>query len=120
MKKKMIKAYVRTFMVGDVIKALKKAGAPRISAIDVEEMEDEVDYEKFKISAELESIYTTMSKIELVCFGNDSIKKAVKIIRDEAETGRKGDGIIIISPVEEAYSIRTGEPLKGNTLKYRE
>jgi nitrogen regulatory protein PII len=39
---KLIKAYIRTFMVDDVICALKQIGAPRLTAIDVRALGDEV------------------------------------------------------------------------------
>ena len=41
---------------------------------------------------------------------------AIKAIIDAAGTGEVGDGKIFVSPVEEAYRIRTGEK-GGDTLK---
>jgi nitrogen regulatory protein PII 1 len=35
--------------------------------------------------------------------------KAVSIIKDTAHTGNFGDGKIFISPVDAAYTVRTGE-----------
>ena len=37
-------------------------------------------------------------------------KKVVKILRDAAHTGKIGDGKIFVTPVEMAYTIRTGLP----------
>lgn len=37
-------------------------------------------------------------------------KKVVKILRDAALTGKIGDGKIFVTPVEAAYTIRTGLP----------
>jgi len=115
---KLVKAYVRTFMADDVISALKELKAPRFSAIDVKGLGDEVDPSQFEISAELGSTYTTMVKIELAC-SDEQVKKIKEAIMKHARTGYKGDGLITISPVEEAVSIRTGKnevfPLKKNS-----
>lgn len=105
---KLIKAYVRTFMADDVIHALKEIGAPRLTAIDVRALGDEIAPEQLDISAELGSTYTTMVKLELVC-NERCVKKAIKVIQEKARTGRKGDGIIVVSPIEEFINIRTGE-----------
>ncbi len=106
---KLVKAYVRTFMADEVVNALKELKAPRISAIDVKAPGDEIDPQKLEISTELGSTYTTMVKIELVC--TDHCAERVKeTILKHARTGYKGDGLIAISPVEEAISIRTGKP----------
>lgn len=105
---KLIKAYVRTFMVDKVVDALKELKAPRISAIDVKALGDEINPDHLEISAELGSTYTTMVKIELIC--TDECAERVKgTILKHARTGYKGDGLITISPVEEAISIRTGK-----------
>ena len=37
------------------------------------------------------------------------LENAVKIIEDTARTGNIGDGKIFVTPVEEAYTIRTGQ-----------
>ena len=40
---------------------------------------------------------------------NDDADKVVKIIQDKAKTGFIGDGKIFVSPVDAAYTVRTGE-----------
>jgi len=105
---KLVKAYIRTFMAEDVINALKDLKAPRITAIDVKALGDEIDPNDIKISAELSSTYTTMVKIEIICT-DDCVKRVRETILKYARSGYKGDGLIAISPVEEAISIRTGK-----------
>ncbi len=109
---KLIKAYVRTFMVDNVIHALKEMGAPRLTAIDVRAVGDEIAPEQLNISTELGSTYTNMVKLELVCT-EKCTEEAIEIIQKKARTGRKGDGIIIVSPIEEVIRIRTGERGEG-------
>jgi len=111
---KLLTAYVRTFMADRVINALKELNAPRISAINVKALGDEIDPNELEISADLGSTYTTMVKIELIC--TDECMKIVKeTILKHARTGYKGDGLITISRVDEAVSIRTG---KNETLSF--
>lgn len=105
---KLVKAYVRTFMADGVINALKELKAPRMSAIDVKALGDEIQADQLEISAELGSTYTTMVKIELVCT-DECVERVKETILKVARTGYKGDGLIAISPVEEAISIRTGK-----------
>ncbi len=105
---KLIKAYVRTFMVHKVIEALRDMGAPRLTAIDVRALGDEVAPEKIELSGEYGSTYTTMVKLELVCT-EECADKATKAILKTAKTGYKGDGIIVVTPIEEVIKIRTGE-----------
>uniref|UniRef100_A9A8M8 Nitrogen regulatory protein P-II n=1 Tax=Methanococcus maripaludis (strain C6 / ATCC BAA-1332) TaxID=444158 RepID=A9A8M8_METM6 len=47
-------------------------------------------------------------KIEMVVDDKD-IEEIITIIRENAETGKPGDGKIFIIPVEDAVRIRTGE-----------
>lgn len=49
-----------------------------------------------------------MAKIEIV-YRDEEVDKIVKVIKENAHTGRKGDGIIFVSPVQEAFHIRTGK-----------
>jgi len=105
---KLIKAYIRKFMADKVLNALKELKAPRLSAIDVKALGDEIPPEELEISAELGSTYTTMVKIELIC-SDDCVERVKETILKYARTGYKGDGLIAISPVEEALSIRTGK-----------
>ena len=47
-------------------------------------------------------------KIEIVVPA-DLVEKTVAVIRQQANTGKIGDGKIFIYPVEQAMRIRTGE-----------
>lgn len=105
---KLIKAYIRTYMADKVIHTLKKINAPRLTAIDIRGMGDEVDPEHLEVSAQHAGTYTKMVKLELVC-KNREVQELVNLIRKNAKTGYRGDGIIVISPVENVISIRTGE-----------
>jgi nitrogen regulatory protein PII 1 len=54
--------------------------------------------------------YDELPKILIMMVVNtEDVDKVVKIIQDKARTGFIGDGKIFVSPVEAAYTIRTGE-----------
>ncbi len=108
---KLIKAYVRTFMADKVISALNEIETPRISAIDVKALGDEVHEGQLEISPELSSNYTTMVKIEIIS-PEECVEEIKETILRNARKGHKGDGIIAVSPVDEAINIRTGDPKK--------
>lgn len=105
---KLIKAYIRTYVADRVIHALEEIGAPRLTAIDIRALGDEINPKHLEISSKHVGTYTKMVKLEIVCAAKD-VEKTVETILKNARTGYKGDGIIIISPVEEVINIRTGK-----------
>jgi nitrogen regulatory protein P-II 1 len=105
---KLIKAYVRVIMVDEVISALEKIKAPRLTAIDIRALGKEIDPKDFKLSMKYGTTYTPMVKLEIIC-PDKRVEEIVKVIQEKARTGRKGDGIIAISSIEEVIRIRTGE-----------
>jgi len=48
------------------------------------------------------------TKVELLVRDQD-VKRVVSIITEQARTGNVGDGLIYITPVEDAIRVRTGE-----------
>ncbi len=108
---KLIKAYIRTYMSDKVIHALEEIGAPRLTAIDIRALGDEINPEHLEISSEHAGTYTTMVKLEIVC-GEKDVNRITRTILEEARTGYRGDGIIIVSPVQKLTNIRTGKTEK--------
>jgi nitrogen regulatory protein PII 1 len=77
---KMVRAFIRPEKEQEVVLALEGAGFPSLTKVPV--------------------------------FGRGKQKgldKVMKVIQDKARTGFIGDGKIFISPVENAYTVRTGE-----------
>jgi nitrogen regulatory protein P-II 1 len=105
---KELKAYIRVSNIDGVIRALKGAGAANMSIIHVQAVGKEIDPKDFKLSLELVSGYAEVAKLELVCTDADALKY-VEVIRENAYTGRPGDGIIFVTRVEDAVKVRTGE-----------
>jgi nitrogen regulatory protein PII 1 len=56
-----------------------------------------------------EMVYDNLSKTMLMIVVDDEkLETAVDVIEKTARTGKIGDGKIFVTPVEEAYTIRTG------------
>lgn len=111
---KLVKAYIRTYFVYDVVHALESIGVPRVSVFNIAELGKDIDKEDKNISSEF-GIYEPMAKLELIVW-DSKVDAAVDTILGKARTGRqgeKGDGIIAISPVDEVISVRTGEKGAG-------
>ncbi len=101
---KLVKAIVRPEKVDDVVDALSEAGFPAFTKIDV------VGRGKQGGLKVGEYIYDELPKTLLLIAVNDNdVKKVVDVIKSSAYTGNYGDGKIFIQPIEEAYTIRTGE-----------
>jgi len=101
---KLIKAIVRPEKVDDVVDALKNAGYPSFTKIDV------VGRGKQGGITVGDIIYDELPKtMLLIAVNDDEVDEVVEIIKTSAYTGNFGDGKIFIQPIEEAYTIRTCE-----------
>ncbi len=105
---KEIKAFVRVYKVDRIIEALQNLGITDFTVGDVmgvgKHLEDLTDAE---YSMEIIKKYSKISKLELVCRA-DKVQEIIAVLRKEAYTGMKGDGIIYVTPVETVVKIRTG------------
>jgi nitrogen regulatory protein PII 1 len=100
---KMIRAVVRPEMVDKVADAMEAAGFVALTKLDV------FGRGKQKGIKVGEMVYDTLSKTMLMIVVDDEkLEEAVAVIEESARTGKIGDGKIFVTPVEEAYTIRTG------------
>ncbi len=106
---KLIKAYIRTNMIDKVVHALEGAGFTDMTVIDVRAIWQGIDSKDLEYSMELAERYMNVAKLEIV-LNEDRVEEAKEIILKFARTGRKGDGLVYISQVDEAIHIRTGKP----------
>ncbi len=106
---KEIKAYIRCSAVERVIQALHKIGAENLTVIDVMALgKTMIDPDHYKYSIECVEKYSDVAKIEIICADEDA-DRIVEVMRSEAYSGERGDGVIFISEVSRAVKIRTGE-----------
>ncbi|HXF60853.1 MAG TPA: P-II family nitrogen regulator [Caldilineaceae bacterium] len=102
-----IKAYLRINMLTKVIRGLEDAGFTDMTVIDVKAIRHGLRDEDLDYSVELAERYMNVAKLDMVVRDAD-LEQVLKIIQETARTGRRGDGLIYVSPVEEAVHIRTG------------
>jgi nitrogen regulatory protein P-II 1 len=106
---KELKAYIRERRLTEVVRALRTAGATAITVVKTVPMGAEVEPEYVDVSRAVPvEHFTPMLKLELVCDDRHA-DQYIDIIRDEARTGERGDGVVFVSAVEDAVRIRSGE-----------
>jgi nitrogen regulatory protein P-II 1 len=105
---KEIKAYIQPFMLQKVTDALHKIHVRGMSISELKGCGREKDESYPHHAREAVIEFTPKVKIEIVC-PDEECEAIVKTIREVGHTGRRGDGKIFISPVDEAISIRTGD-----------
>lgn len=106
---KLIKAYIRLRMLDKVYKALKAAGYCCMTIVECEGTGRYSDHEKEHISAKypFADAYRVI-KLEIL-ISDEHVQKIIDIIRENGRTGYQGDGMIIVSPVDTVYKVRTDE-----------
>ena len=103
---KLIKAYIRHRKTEDVYNALFEAGYCCMTLVQCDGTGKYSDSSKKHISDKypFADAYRVI-KIEIVVSAVD-VPEVVKIIKENGRTGYKGDGLILVSPVENIYKIR--------------
>lgn len=100
----MVRAIIRPGMESKVIEALEKEGCVSLTKMEV------FGRGKQKGIHIADIHYDELQKTMLLMVVEDENKdKVIEIIMESARTGKYGDGRIFVSPVEEAYTIRTGK-----------
>ncbi|MDQ7791353.1 MAG: P-II family nitrogen regulator [Desulforudis sp.] len=100
---KKVSAIVRPEMAEEVSEALAKGGFSALTKMDVAGRGKQMGLRMGSV------YYDELPKVMLwLVLDDERVNEAVEIINKTAHTGNFGDGKIFISPVEEAYTIRTG------------
>ena len=99
---KMIRAILRPDKVEEVVDTLSESGYVALTKMDV------IGRGKQK-GIQLDNIYyDELPKVMLILVTPaEKTEEVVEIINETAFTGNFGDGKVFISPVEEAYTVRT-------------
>jgi len=101
---KMVRAFVRPEKEQEVVQALEGAGYGSLTKMPVFGRGKQKGLQVGPI------YYDELPKTLLMLVVEDEqAKHAIEVIQNKAHTGFIGDGKIFVSPVEEAYTIRTGE-----------
>ena len=102
-----IRAVIRKEMLDRVIHCLKEAGVPRLTVVHVHAVGAGVDPACAKISLEEGTECADKVLLQFICAG-ERCEMFTELIARTARTGRRGDGIVSVHPVQGATKIRTG------------
>ncbi|MBI4363080.1 MAG: P-II family nitrogen regulator [Euryarchaeota archaeon] len=101
---RLIRAIVRPEKEFEVIEALEKAGFAAMTKTDVLGRGRQ---RGLQVGA---TRYDEVAKVMLMLVvEGERVATAVEVIKTAARTGNFGDGKIFVTPVDTAYTIRTGE-----------
>ncbi|MFQ5660158.1 MAG: P-II family nitrogen regulator [Gammaproteobacteria bacterium] len=99
-----LKAFIHRNRIADVIHKLHEAGFQRLSVIDVKGILKSDDVSKQEYSIEIGEEVVTEAKLEVIC-GESRRDVAIRIIRDNARTGKPQAGCIYVSEISDVYEI---------------
>jgi nitrogen regulatory protein PII len=105
---KMVVAYIRHEAFEPIRTELLELGFPSLSISEVKGSGRQKGITERYRGAELTNYLRPKVKLECVVATAD-LETVVATILKHARTGSIGDGKVFVMPVEEAYSIRTGE-----------
>lgn len=102
---KMVRAIVRPDKESAVATALAKANFPALTKWDVLGRGKQ---QGVQVGGQL---YDELAKsMVLIVVEDDQVESVLNTIQEAAFTSHPGDGKIFVTPVESAYTIRTGRP----------
>ncbi|RBQ25673.1 MAG: putative nitrogen regulatory PII-like protein [Methanocorpusculum sp. MCE] len=109
---KMITAIIRPEKVDEVLNALEQNNIPGVTITEVLGRGEQggvcLQYRAGKMQVKT----LPKTKLEIVVPDKD-VEMLIKVIREHARTGKKGDGRIFVLPVEAAAWVRTDEYITG-------
>lgn len=105
---RLLKAFIRSIRVDEVVRALEGAGAPGITVSQVHGVGYGYEPRLFSLSPREVSKMPKVAKIEVVC-SDEEVRSLIDTLATSARTGYPGDGIVFVTPVTHAVKIRTGK-----------
>lgn len=102
---KEIRAFVRMSSVGRVVEVLAgNDNGLEFSLVEVRDIVHGLPPESYTYSVALGEPFEAMMRLEMVC-RDEAVTAIVESIRKAAHTGRRGDGMIVIAPIEDVVRI---------------
>ena len=105
---KKIEAIIKPFRLTDVKDALNELGIQGMTVSEVKGFGRQKGHTEIYRGSEYTVDFLPKIKIETV-LSDAQVKTAVAAIIKAAKTGKIGDGKIFVSPIEDAWRIRTDE-----------
>lgn len=105
---KKIEAIIKPFKLEDVKDALASLELTGMTVSEVRGYGRQQGHSELYRGAEYVVDFLPKIKIELVV-KDESVDEVIKVISENAKTGKIGDGKIFVSDIEKSIRIRTGE-----------
>lgn len=105
---KIVMAIIKPFKLDDVREALTAAGVHGMTVSEVKGYGRQKGHTEIYRGAEYAVQFLPKLKIE-VAVSADLAPRVVEAIATAARTGEIGDGKVFVTPLEQAFRIRTGE-----------
>jgi len=106
---KKIEAIIKPFKLDDVKEALTEAGIEGMTVYEVKGYGRQQGHSELYRGNEYVIDFIPKIKLEIVVSNDEIAQNVIEIIKENAQTGKIGDGKIFVSSVEKAIRIRTGE-----------
>lgn len=105
---KKLEAIIKPYKLDEVRNGLRAVGVEGMTVTEVRGFGRQKGHKEIYRGTEYTPSLLPKVRVEIVC-QDDQLTRICGIIKDEAKTGKMGDGKIFISQVEQAIRIRTGE-----------
>ena len=106
---KKIEAIIKPFKLEEVKDALVEAGIEGMTISEVKGYGRQQGHTELYRGAEYVVEFIPKIRIEIYVSNDDFAKKAIEAIKENALTGKIGDGKIFVSDISNVIRIRTGE-----------
>ena len=106
---KKIEAIIKPFKLEDVKDALVEAGIEGMTVSEVKGYGRQQGHSELYRGAEYVVEFIPKVKIEIVVSTDEYANKAIEAIKENAKTGKIGDGKIFVSDISKTIRIRTDE-----------
>jgi len=104
---KKVEAIIRPSALRAVLDGLKAVGYPGVTVMEVSGHGKQKGITESYRGQSVEGLLPKLMVVAVV--DNDQAQEVVDIISKAAKTGEIGDGKIFVSPIDNAFRIRTGE-----------
>jgi nitrogen regulatory protein P-II 2 len=105
---KLVIAVIKPFKLEEVREALTKVGVHGMTVTEVKGFGRQKGHMEIYRGAEYAVNFLPKLRIE-VAVGSEQVEQVIDAIATSAKTGQIGDGKILVTPIESAMGIRTGE-----------
>jgi nitrogen regulatory protein P-II 1 len=106
---KKIEAIIKPFKLEDVKDALVEAGIEGMTVSEVKGYGRQQGHSELYRGAEYVVEFIPKVKLEIVVSSDEYLEKAINAIKENAKTGKIGDGKIFVSDISKTIRIRTDE-----------